>query len=85
MDGAAGAVAAQSGEAETFGNDALPRKCRVAGDEQRHHHGPVFAGSAILILLGAHLSEHHGIDDFEVGRIGGEREMHVVAVERAIG
>ena len=34
---------------------------------------------------GAHLAEHHRIDDFEVRRIGGEREVYGVAVELAVG
>ena len=39
---------------------------------------------AVLILLGAHLAEHHRIDDLEMRRIGGERQMHLVAVELAV-
>jgi cysteine desulfurase len=34
-----------------------------------------------LVLLGARLAEHHGIDDLEMRGIGGQREMHEVAVE----
>ena len=85
MHGAAGAVPAQSRQAEAFGDDALPGKGGIAGNEQRHHHGAVFAGGAELILLGAHLAEHDRIDDLEMRRIGGEREMHAVAVELAVG
>ena len=38
----------------------------------------------MLILLGAHLAEHHRIDDFQMRRIGGERQMDLVVVELAI-
>ena len=41
------------------------------------------AASAIeLVLLGAHLAQHDRIDDLEMGRIGSQREVDVVAVER---
>ena len=84
MHRAAGAVAAQAGEAETFRHHALPGKRRIAVNEQRHHHGAVFRRGAELILLGAHLAEHHRIDDFQMRRIGGERQMHLVVVELAV-
>jgi hypothetical protein len=84
MHRAAGAMAAQVGQAEALGDDALAGERRVARDEQRHHHGAVLAGRAVLILLGAHLAEHHRIDDFEVRRVRGERQMHMVAVELAV-
>jgi hypothetical protein len=75
---------AQPRQAEALGDDALSGKSRVPGNEQRHHHGAVFAGRAELVLLGAHLAEHDRIDDLEMRRIGGEREVHAVAVELAI-
>ena len=37
-----------------------------------------------LILLGAHLAEHDRIDDLEMRRVGGERQMDAVAVELAV-
>ena len=39
----------------------------------------------MLILLGADLAEHHRIDDLEMRRVGGERQMHLIAVELAVG
>ena len=39
----------------------------------------------MLVLLGAHLAEHDGIDDFEMRRVGGQRQMDPVAVELAVG
>ena len=85
MHGATGAVAAQPRQAEALGDHALPGKGRVARNEQRHDHRAVFPGGAELILLGAHLAQHHRIDDFEMRRIGGERKMNAVAVKFAIG
>ena len=84
MHRAAGAVATQSGKPEAFGDHALPGERSVAVDQQRHHHGAVFRRGAELILLGAHLAEHHRIDDFQMRRIGGERQMHLVLIELAI-
>ena len=77
-------MAAQAGQAEAFGDHALAGERRVAGDQQRHHHGAVFARRAVLVLLGAHLAEHHRIDDLQMRRVGGERQMHLVAVELAV-
>ncbi len=45
MQGAAGAVALQRREAETFRHHALAGEGRVAVDEQRHHHGAVCPAS----------------------------------------
>ena len=53
-------------------------------DQQRHHHGAVVRRRAVLVLLGAHLAEHHRIDDLEMRRVGGQRQMHLVAVELAV-
>ena len=39
----------------------------------------------MLVLLGAHLAEHDGIDDFEMRRVGGQRQMDPVVVELAVG
>ena len=81
----AGAVAAQARETEAFGNDALARERRIAMDQQRHHGRAVIRRAAVLILLGANLAEHHRIDDLEMRRIGGERQVDVVVVESAVG
>ena len=39
----------------------------------------------MLVLLGAHLAEHDRIDDFEMRRVRGQRQMDPVAVELAVG
>ena len=84
MHRAAGAVPAQARQAEAFGDHALAREGGVARDQERHHHGAVLGRGAALVLLGAHLAEHHRIDDLEMRGIGGERQMHPVAVELAV-
>jgi hypothetical protein len=38
----------------------------------------------LLVLLGAHLAEHDRIDDLEVRRVGGQRQVDLVAVELAV-
>ena len=83
MHRAAGAMAAQARQAEAFGDDALAGEGRVAVDQQRQH---LHALDVVveLVLLGAHLAEHHGIDDLEMRGIGGQRQMHLVAVELAV-
>jgi hypothetical protein len=84
VDRAAGAIALQSRQAEAFRHHALPGEGRVAMDQQRHHLAAL-DDVVELVLLGAHLAEHDGIDDLEMRRIGGERQMHLVGVELAIG
>ena len=81
---AAGAVTAQPGKPETFRDHALPGERGVAVDQERHHHGAIVRRGAVLILLGAHLAEHDRIDDFQMRRIGGQRQVHLVAVELAV-
>jgi hypothetical protein len=82
MDGAAGAVAGQAGEAETFGDDPLAGKGGVAVEQDREH----LAGFLVAAgdLLGAHLAEHHRIDRLEVARVGTSAEVDLVAVELAV-
>ena len=38
-----------------------------------------------LVLLGPHLAEHDGIDDLEMRGVGGQRQVHAVLVELAVG
>ena len=86
MDRAAGAMALEAGQAETFRDHALTGESRVAMDQQRHDAAPI-VGRAVgdLVLLGAHLAEHDRIDDFEMRGIGGQRQMDLVVVEFAVG
>ncbi len=82
MERAAGAVALEARQAEAFRHHALAREGGIAMDQQRHHPAAV---AAILVLLGAHLAEHHRIDDLEMRRVGGQRQVDAVVVELAVG
>ena len=62
----------------------LAREGRVAVDQQPQHLD-AFDVVVEVILLGAHLAEHDGVDDLEMRRVGGQRQVHLVAVELAIG
>ncbi len=86
MDRAAGAVALQARQAETFGDHALAGESRVAVDQQRQdRRAGRRARGRDLVLLGAHLAEHDRIDDLEMRGVGGQRQMDLVAVELAVG
>ncbi len=82
MDGAAGAVTLEAREAEAFRHHALAREGRVAVQQQRQH----LRARRIthLRLLGADLAEHHRVDRLEMAGVGGQREMHGIAVELAV-
>ncbi len=82
MDGAAGAVPDKARQAETFGHDALARKGRIAVQQDRQNRGAVRVLQ--LRLFGAHLAQDHGVDRFEVRRVGRQRQVHGIAVEFAV-
>ena len=71
VDGAAGAVALEAGEAEALGDHALAGEGGVAVQQDRQHLGAVHV--AALRLLGADLAEHDRVDGLEVARVGGQR------------
>ena len=86
------AVAAQTGKAEDFGNDALAGKGRVAVDQKRQDLGAFGQRNDVAvpdggghILLGARLAHDDGIDDFEMRRVRRQRHVDLVAVEFAVG
>ena len=56
MDGAADAVAAEIGEIEALGHQALAGEGRVAVHQDRHDLAAVLV--AALVLLGARLAQH---------------------------
>ena len=92
VDRAGGAVAAQARQAEALGHHALAGEGGIAVDEQRQHAGALLERHdvaarlvGVLVLLGARLAEHHRIDDLEVRGVGGQRQVHLVAVELAVG
>ena len=84
VDRAAGAVTLEAGEAEALRHHALAGEGRIAVDEQRQHRRALARLAAVLVLLGAHLAQHHRIDDLQVRGVGGQRQVHVVAVEGAV-
>ena len=49
---------------------------------RRHHLGARAPGD--VVLLGPRLAHHHGIDDLQMRRIGGQGQMHLVVVELAV-
>ncbi len=83
---AADAVAAQLREREALGHHALAREGRVAVHQERQHVAAARAG--VLAqgerLLGARLADHHRVDDLQVRRVGGQRQVDAVAVELAV-
>ena len=84
MQRTAGAVALQVGQPETFRHHALAGERGVAVHQQRQHRDALVRRIAMLILLGADLAEHHGIDDLQMRRVGGQRQMDPVVVELAV-
>ena len=80
----AGAVALQVRQPEAFRHHALACERGVAVHQQRQHRDALVRRIAVLVLLGAHLAEHHGIDDFEMRGVGGQRQMDLVVVELAV-
>ena len=64
-------MTAKTRKSEAFRNYALARERRVAVDEQWHD-GCTFARlAAVLVLFGADLAKHNGIDNFEMRGVGG--------------
>jgi hypothetical protein len=82
VNGAAGPVALEAAQSEAFGHHALPGEGGVAMQQHRDHRRAVVA---VMLLLGAHLAQHHRVDRLEVRGVGGQAEMHLVAVEFAVG
>src|SRR5690349_9057361 len=84
MKRSAGAVAFEAREPEALCHNALAGECRVAMDQQRQDGRslvPVFT----LILFRANLSKYNRIRNFKMGRICGQRQMHLMTVEITIG
>ena len=82
VDGAADAIAAQGGQVQRLGHDALPRKGGVAV-EQHWQHLPALP-VALLVLLGAGHALDDGIDGFEMTRVRRQRDHDLVAPRRRV-
>ena len=83
VDRAARSVALDIGQPEGFSDDALSAESRVAMHQQAQHLAPFLV--AALTLFGADLADHHGIDRFEMRRVGGQRQVNLLAVELSVG
>ncbi len=91
MDRTGNAVALQARKAEALGHDALTGKGGIAVQQKRQNLGAgckrnhVVAGATgQQILLGAGLAHDDRIDDFKVRRVGGQRQVNLVAVELTV-
>ncbi len=82
VHGAAGAVAAQQGEVQGFGDHALAGERGVAVQHQRHD-GVAALALVEQVLLGADDAFQDGVDGFEVGRVGGEGDGGLAVAEHA--
>ena len=80
VDGAAGGVRGQVVQVQRLVHHALPGEGGVAV----HHdaHGPRAALVVGVVLLGARLALHHGVDGLEVRGVGDQRQVHLLAVVR---
>src|SRR5690606_39169214 len=78
MDRAASAMPLQVRQAETFGNDALTRKGRIAVNEKRND--TLALAVLMLILLRTRLAEHYRINDLKMRGVRGQRQMNLVAI-----
>ncbi len=84
-------MAAQPRQAEALGDHALAGEGGIAVEEQRQHPRPLIERHdvaarlvGVLVLLRPRLAEHHRVDDLEVRRVGGQRQVDLVAVELAV-
>ena len=84
VDGAAGAVAAQLRHVERLGDHALAGEGRVAvqGDRQD---GEVRAALVDDVLLGADDALDDRVDRLQVGGVGGQRDLDLLAVQAGEG
>ncbi|MNU43136.1 hypothetical protein D3C71_319130 [compost metagenome] len=96
VQGAAGAVALQPHQGEALGHHALAGEGGVAVDQQGHDLGTVQHPFIVRLadidlgladvegLLGARLAQDDRVDDFQVRRVGRQRQVDLLAVELAV-
>ncbi len=82
MHRAAGLVAFETRERETFRHNALARKSRIAVQQNWHDGGAVLVVQ--LVLLGADLAQNHGVHRFEVAGVRGQRQVNRIAVKLTV-
>ena len=75
MDGTARTIALQTHQGETFSHHALTGKGGITVKQQGQHvtTTALWILPKLFRLLCAGLTQHNRIDDFQVGRIGGQR------------
>ncbi len=80
MDASPDLVVRELGHIEGLVYDALPSKGAVSVDEDWDVLGtvPVLG----VVLLGADLAQHRGVDGLEVGGVGHERQADLAAMDR---
>ena len=82
VHGAAGAVAAQQGQVQGFGDHALAGERGVAVQHQRHDRVAALA-HVEQVLLGPHDALQHRVDGLQVRRVGGEGDGGLAVAEHA--
>src|SRR5690606_25321772 len=70
---AARTVATRLGQVEGFHDDALTGKCRVTVNEHGQNLGTGVVATTVLASTGAAFD--HGVDDFQVGGVEGQRQV----------
>ena len=83
MNRSAGAESARLRQIESLLHDTLPGDRRIAVDEHRHHLVPGWVVAPVLPR--AHRAFNDWVDDFEVRRVEGQREMHRTAGRDDVG
>ena len=84
VDRAAGAVAGELRHVQRLRHDSLPGESGIAVDQQRQNFAAML-GVAANPLPRARCSFHHGIDRFEMARIGREADLDFGARRPACG
>ena len=84
MDRTARLVPFQARKAKALRYHTLTGKRRIAMDQQRQYLDPLVRITK-LVLFCAHLAQHHRVDYFEMRRICGQRQMHIITVKRPVG
>ena len=84
MDRTACLVPFQARKTKALRHHTLTGKRRIAMDQQRQNLDPLVRITK-LVLLCTHLAQHHRVDDFEMRRICGQRQMHIIAVKCPVG
>ncbi|MNB92607.1 hypothetical protein D3C75_397120 [compost metagenome] len=80
---AADAVGTGQGHVEGLGHHTLPRDGGVTVDGDGQHTGAILVTATVH--AGTHRADDHGVDDLEVGRVEGQRQVDVAARGGEVG